>query len=96
MLIAIENMMGATPDDLAKFARDKSGRLPVPRPGTEATPARDRVWASLHAVMHQYLATTRYTNALAASYQRFFGERLAQRFPVGGEWREASVLSDIL
>ncbi|KAK0612182.1 cytochrome P450 [Immersiella caudata] len=36
-LYAFQNMTGATPDDLAKFANDKSGRSNTPLPGTEDT-----------------------------------------------------------
>jgi len=87
-------MVGATPDDLAKFARDKTGRLPVPLPGTEDVPESERLWSKMHTIMHTYLAQTHHTNALAATYQRFFSEQL-ERFPLG-EWREATVMGDVM
>ena len=89
-------MMGASPEDLAKFAADKSGRTAQPAPGTEDMPEKARVWSSMHAVMHKYLSQTHQTNILAANYQRFFGERLEERFPRLGEWREARVVKDLM
>jgi hypothetical protein len=49
VLFGIKNMMAATPDGLAKFASEKSGRLPAPLPGTEHTLADQRYWAAMAA-----------------------------------------------
>ena len=75
ILIAINNMMGATPDDVTKFANDKSGRQPIPAPGTAAEDAK-RYWFDMHTILHKYLSTTHYSNALAKTYQRFLGREL--------------------
>ncbi|KAK3358215.1 cytochrome P450 [Lasiosphaeria hispida] len=86
-LMVQEHIWGSTKEDLAKFANDKSGRLQNPAPGTEKTPDQERYWAGMHRTIHSYLARTHETNALAGSYQRFFGQQL-DRFQVG---REAEV-----
>jgi len=91
VLYTIKYMMGATPDDVAKFANDNSGRHPTPLPGTEDTPEHKRYWASMHNIMHKYLSQTRYATALADTYQRFFGEELDANFPLG-EWTETRVI----
>jgi hypothetical protein len=92
ILYAIKNMMGVHPDDYARFANDKSGRLPVPLPGTEHTPEDQRYWAAMHGLMHKYLSQPRYANALATTYQRFFREQLNARFSVVDEWTEVRVV----
>lgn len=92
LLYAIRFMMGATPEDVAKFANDKSGRLAAPLPGTEDTPQNQRYWAAMHSIMHKYLSQTYYANALASTYQRFFAQELDARFPVGEEWTEARIV----
>jgi hypothetical protein len=84
ILLVMENLWGATTEDLAKFVDDRSGRLPKPAPGMESIPEGERYWSGLHRVLHNYLARTQETNKLAESYQRQFAERL-ERYPVG-EW----------
>lgn len=93
ILIAITNMMGATSNDVAKFANDKSGRQPNPAPGT----AKDakRYWFDMHTMMHKYLSTTHYSNALATTYQRFLGREL-DAYLSGGDhhdgWTETRII----
>ena len=91
LLMVQEHIWGSTKEDLAKFAGDKSGRLRVPAPGTEDTPERERYWATMHRITHEYLARTRETDVLAASYQRFFAQRLNERFPPGADTGEGTV-----
>ncbi|KAK0736166.1 cytochrome P450 [Apiosordaria backusii] len=78
-----EHIWGAPLADRAKFLADKSGRSKVPLPGYEDTPANQRYFARMHAIIHKHLAVTAKANALAATYQRFFEEELERRFPVG-------------
>ncbi|KAK0724413.1 cytochrome P450 [Lasiosphaeris hirsuta] len=82
ILMVKQHIWNMTPNDLAKFKRDKTGRLPKPVPGTENHPEDQRYWAGMHAIMHRYLARTNETNVLARSFQRFFGERL-DKLPLG-------------
>ncbi|KAK0649732.1 hypothetical protein B0T16DRAFT_457117 [Cercophora newfieldiana] len=82
-LVGIINVMGATPDDVAKFAGDKSGRLATPLPGTENTPQEQRYLHTMHSIMHKYLSQTQYANGLAVIYERFFLEELDEHFPHG-------------
>ena len=96
ILLAMSTMMNLSPRDLAKFARDKSGRSAKPLPGHEGMPPSERMWFRYTDLMHRYLSQTRYATAVAASYQRFFGEELERRFPRVGEWKEARVLCDIM
>jgi hypothetical protein len=84
-LLAIRNMIGATPEDVAKFAKDKTGRL-----AGDAEPGQTRYWAGMHSVMQKYLSQSHFANALGTTYQQFFSEQLA-RFPVG-EWTEISAV----
>lgn len=75
ILAGITNMMGATPNDVAKFANDKSGRQASPNPGTANKDAK-RYWFDMHTMMYKYLSTTHYSNALATTYQRFLSREL--------------------
>lgn len=75
VLLALENMMGFTPEDLAKFSSDKSGRLmAAPNPGTEHTPEIKRYWARFHEITHKYLTNMHYANGLALKYRDHFDE----------------------
>ena len=94
--MAMETMAGITKEDLAKFAHDKSGRSAKALPGYEGMPPSERMWFPYTDIMHRYLSQAHYANALAASYQLFFGEELERRFPGVGEWKEACVLHDIM
>ncbi|KAK5655986.1 hypothetical protein OQA88_5124 [Cercophora sp. LCS_1] len=89
ILIAITNMMGASPSDVAKFADDKSGRMPNPAPGTPD--GATRYWYAMQTMMHKYLSTTHYSNSLATTYQRFFGRELDTLFPKG-QWTETRIV----
>ncbi|KAK4442863.1 putative cytochrome P450 E-class, group IV [Podospora aff. communis PSN243] len=91
-LMVQTHIWNATPEDLAKFSGDKSGRQKVPLPGTEEQ--KKRYWNGMHETVHRYLARADETNILGAMYQRFFGERL-ERFPVG-EKREVKIYEFLL
>ena len=83
-LMVQQHIWNSAPDDLAKFANDKSGRQKVPLPASNPHPNQKRYWAGMHETVHRYLARTDETNALARSYQRFFAQRI-QRFPLSGD-----------
>ncbi|KAK0714186.1 cytochrome P450 [Lasiosphaeria miniovina] len=93
LLIVMEGLMAADRNDLAKFAKDKSGRLKTnatdpanTQTGDEsASKAQaDRYWYRWHRILHDHLVQTQATNLLAASYQKHFSEFLDDnaRFPV--------------
>ncbi|KAK1975134.1 cytochrome P450 [Colletotrichum cereale] len=82
MIRVVATVWDASPEDVAKFANDKSGRLKAPASGAEDTPPEERYWAGMHHVMHEYLARMHPTNKLAETYYREYAKRL-ERFPVG-------------
>jgi hypothetical protein len=82
-LYALTNIMGAAPEDVTKFANDKTGRLGAPLPGSETTNQGQRYWASMHTIMHKYLSQKRYTDGLAAVYEQFFTAELDAHFLLG-------------
>jgi len=84
-LMVQQHIWNSTPEDLAKFANDKSGRQKTPlRPaGTESDPEK-RYWAGMHETVHRYLARADETDTLARSYQRFFNLNL-EKFPLAKE-----------
>ncbi|KAK1752329.1 cytochrome P450 [Echria macrotheca] len=90
LLIAIESLWRASPEDYAKFKNDKSGRSATPAKGCENQPESKRYWYTLHRVLHKYLETTQYATMLARHYQRFFSEYLEQR--PQGEWTEQTIM----
>lgn len=91
MLTVIEVLWRATPEDLAKFRDDKSGRAATPAPGTENTPKAKRYWYNLHTVMQKYLEQKYHSDVLSRTYQRFFAEGQLTQRPVG-EWTEIHVV----
>ncbi|KAM7183783.1 cholesterol 7-alpha-monooxygenase [Rhypophila sp. PSN 637] len=88
-LMAMETLWLATPDDLAKFRNDKSGRAATPASGTAP---EKRYWHGLHSLMHKYLEQKKYSDSLAQTYQRFFTSRLVSPFSVVGEWTEVRIV----
>jgi len=92
-LMIQEHIWNSTSEDFAKFANDKTGRLKLPAnpfPDAEKAekmaevPEQKRYWATMHETFHRYLNRTDESNALARSYQRFFGQRLDSKFPLDG------------
>lgn len=90
MIRVVATVWDASPEDVVKFANDKSGRLKTPAPGAEETPSDERYWAGMHRVMHENLARMQPTNMLAETYYREYSKRL-EKFHVG-EWKMVSML----
>lgn len=82
VLQVMKGLFTLTPEDLAKYVNDKSGRMKAPNPGTESTPKR--YWAETHDLYHDYLTRTRDANALSERYYSLFDKRLGAQ-PLG-EW----------
>ncbi|KAK3390639.1 cytochrome P450 [Podospora didyma] len=96
IMLVIEHLWGAPADDLKMLGADKTGRLKTPiQEGSKKTPVvmdeNKRIWYGFHKIVHEYLAQTAATNALAASFQRLFAQKLGERFPVVGEWTDVRV-----
>ena len=89
LLLVMDNMMAFPKADIAKFANDKSGRLPLAAGG--APDQAQRYWASQHRIMHDFLARADPATKLAASYEREFSARLEAQLPLG-VWKPLRVL----
>ena len=90
MIRVIATVWDASPDDVAKFANDKSGRLKTPVMKGDDTPPEKRYWAGMHHVMHEHLARMQPTNKLAEKYCQEFSKRV-ERFPMG-QWTTVCML----
>ncbi|KAK0649783.1 cytochrome P450, partial [Cercophora newfieldiana] len=82
-LMAMENLMCYTKEDVGKFARDKTGRLAEPNEGTAATHQGPRLWYGMHH-HSKTLAQNATTSALTEKFVEFFDERV-QEYPLGEE-----------
>lgn len=97
MMLGYEGLMGVSPEDIAKFRADKSGRsLTAPAPGFEHVPEKERYWAGLFEVSHRYLGQAAYVDLMAKTYQRFmpgwlvkgYKEQLLEQNIRGDGWVE--------
>ncbi|KAM7202949.1 cytochrome p450 family protein [Naviculisporaceae sp. PSN 640] len=97
MLLGYESLMGLTPEDIAKFRNDKSGRsLTAPAPVFEHVPEKERYWAGIYDVSHKYLGQTNYIELMAKTYQKFlpgwlvegYEEQLREQNVEGDGWVE--------
>ncbi|KAF6816753.1 hypothetical protein CPLU01_13771 [Colletotrichum plurivorum] len=86
VLMVNECVQGIEKADAIRWASDKSGRLKIPAPGTEAMPEEKRIWSGMHHVFAEHLTRADSTAKLAQNFQAFFNEKLEQQ-PLG-EWRE--------
>lgn len=87
----LEHAGGYAPADLAKFHGDKSGGANLPHGGSGVPPPapEHRIWYRQHRMHNECLVNAHAVNALAASFQTFFRERLVA-YPVG-QWGEIMV-----
>ncbi|KAK0623996.1 cytochrome P450 [Immersiella caudata] len=79
-----DSIWGASKEDIAKFANDKSGRLPKPLPGYEDFPEEKRIWHGLHTVMSTHLTRTQESENLSVLFEENFNNVL-EGFPIGEE-----------
>ncbi|KAI1373127.1 cytochrome P450 [Hypoxylon crocopeplum] len=89
MLLILKNVAGYADADIAKLTEDESGIARVPHPGTESIAPGKRIWHLKHDIHNDCLASPKQTEALASSFQHFFGQAL-DAFSVG-EWAEVSI-----
>jgi len=82
LLMVYESVQCMTKEDLAKFASDKTGRLPAPAEG--AAHSGPRYWEGIHHVFAENLARSTATASLTARFYTFFQEKL-EYYPLG-EW----------
>ncbi|KAK1759933.1 cholesterol 7-alpha-monooxygenase 4 [Echria macrotheca] len=80
-----DSIWGATKEDMAKFARDRSGHSARPAAGCEDMPEEERVWYGIHTVMATFMTRKTEVEVLSGMFERHFGEVLERRFPVVGE-----------
>ncbi|KAK2037424.1 cytochrome P450 [Colletotrichum somersetense] len=90
-LQVMQNVWGASKEELAKFEQDKSGRRKNPIPGYDVAPNQARLWHGQHHIYTEYLQRTDHANHLADKYFQLFTERLIS-YPLG-EWTELSLKS---
>ncbi|OLN93262.1 Cholesterol 7-alpha-monooxygenase 3 [Colletotrichum chlorophyti] len=90
-LQVMQNVWGASKDELAKFEQDKSGRRKNPIPGHDVAPNQPRLWHGQHHIYSEYLQRTDHANHLADKYFQLFADRLTKQ-PLG-EWTELSLRS---
>ncbi|KAK3353843.1 cytochrome P450 [Lasiosphaeria hispida] len=90
LLMVMGTVMCFTPKDYAKFANDKTGRLPEPVEGTAASHKGLRYWAEFHHHNARSLSLTSNTASLTAKFYEFFQERV-RPYPVG-EWKAVNLL----
>jgi len=79
MVMVLEHVQWFTKEDLAKFDNDKTGRLKVPKPGTENIPTEKRYWANNHDIFHEHLLRTKPTAVLADTFNSFIGAKLEEQ-----------------
>ncbi|KAK3324364.1 cytochrome P450 [Cercophora scortea] len=94
MIMIFQNMWNFTPEDLAKFAGDKSGRLQQPAAGSEAVPDHQRYWHSMHHIYSEYMTKARYSSRMADKYAEFFSTQLTAHSTVD-EWTSVSLFGFI-
>ena len=85
----MDNVWGASKDELVKFKQDKSGRRKNPVLGHDVKPGQPRLWYGQHHVYTEYLQRTEHANHLVDKFFQLFSERLTKQ-PLG-EWRELSL-----
>ncbi|KAK0712050.1 hypothetical protein B0H67DRAFT_586878 [Lasiosphaeris hirsuta] len=90
LLMVMETVMCFTPEDYAKFANDKTGRLPEPMEGTAAKHQGPRYWAEFHHHNARNLSLASNTAALTAKFYDIFRERV-RVYPLG-EWTTVNLL----
>lgn len=83
------NVWGATREELANFAQDKSGRRKKPIPGYEVKPGQPRLWHDQHHVFSEYLLRTERANFLADKYYSIFSKCLTKQ--PQGQWIEVGL-----
>ncbi|CCF45829.1 hypothetical protein CH063_03708 [Colletotrichum higginsianum] len=89
ILMVNDRVQDMTKEDVPKLQNDRSGRLRIPAPGTEAVPEHERYWVGLHHLFHQHLFQAEATARLAKSFITFFGGKLDQQ-PLGA-WETVQV-----
>jgi hypothetical protein len=70
-LILMDKHWGMTKDEIQKFAKDTSGRLKTPAPGTENVHDDQRFWLGHDRLFAEYLTKQKYSDALADSFRRY-------------------------
>jgi hypothetical protein len=83
-LILMDKHWGMTKDEIQKFAKDTSGRLKTPAPGTENVHDDQRFWLGHDRLFAEYLTKQKYSDALADSFQTLFSQQLDKQ--VTAEW----------
>ena len=92
ILMVMRGIMAFTPDDLAKFANDKTGRLAEPKGGGAAAGHRGRrYWLEFHHNNSRNLSLAANTDMLTARFYDIFRERVRDCCPVVGEWQTANL-----
>ncbi|KAF4925828.1 Cholesterol 7-alpha-monooxygenase [Colletotrichum viniferum] len=86
VLMVTGKVHGVDQQDAKRWARDKTGRLKIPAPGTEDTPEDQRIWSGMHHIFTEHLSRAEPTAKLAQNFTAFFGEKLEKQ-PLD-EWRE--------
>ena len=86
ILMVSENIWAMKKSDLALLINDRSGTGKKAAPGTEGTPSEQRIWATVHHNLDQYLARPEATLSLGDLYHKFFSAKLEQQ--PSNEWVE--------
>lgn len=89
--IVLPCMYGLHPQDVARFARDKSGVAKAPAPGSEGTPPTERLWLQLHQLHYDFLGRHYYLNAINEAFLRSFRQTIEKK-PLTGTWESASII----
>ena len=81
-LEVMANVWGAKKNEVAQFARDKSGRSKNQIPGYEVAPGQARLWHGQHHVYSEHLQRTQPSHHLTEKYYDLFSDRLVKQ-PLG-------------
>lgn len=76
-------------DEVKRWEDDNTGVSKAPIPGTESTPARQRLWYTYEHLYTEYLGRPQYTKPLVDAFIRNLGEAL-EHYPCG-EWATVNV-----
>jgi len=91
-IFAYKRLFDMSPEDIAKFAADKSSRLKRASPGSvDNLPGGKRYWYGIRRLYDDYMMRPHYANSMADKYYELFSACLEEQ-PVG-EWNTVSLFS---
>lgn len=91
-VFAFDRMFDLSPEDRAKFAADKSGRIKRPSPGSlDSLPDGTRYWYGIRRLYDEYITRPYYSNCMADKYYEIFSAHLGQQ--PAGEWNTVSLFA---